>query len=163
MLFWDVQFDTLEVERDSDFILPRILEFGRLQDVGWLVATYGFEHIHQFLRDRGHPELLSRVRRAPIAESPAQLNGNNEGSGVNRYGLVGTVVSAALHARYADRVEDWQLDVDDATRQGAAKGHGNYAWCCCSHTDGDAVGGASAARHAERAREVAYGNRLPGC
>jgi len=43
MLFWDVQFDTLDIESDSDFILPRVLEFGRLQDVGWLVETYGFD------------------------------------------------------------------------------------------------------------------------
>jgi hypothetical protein len=61
MLFWDVQFDALDVVRDSDFILPRILEFGRLRDVGWLVETYGFERIHQFLRDRGHPEVSART------------------------------------------------------------------------------------------------------
>jgi hypothetical protein len=61
MLFWDVDFGALDVERDSDFVLPRVLEFGRLQDVGWLIETYGFDRIRQFLRDQGHPELSART------------------------------------------------------------------------------------------------------
>jgi hypothetical protein len=61
MLFWDVDFDTLDVARDADFVLPRVLEHGRLSDIGWLIQTYGFERIHQFLRDRGHPELSART------------------------------------------------------------------------------------------------------
>ena len=71
MLFWDVHFDALDVQSDSDFILPRILEFGRLKDIGWLVETYGFDRIHQFLRDRGHPELTSPAP-APAARPAAR-------------------------------------------------------------------------------------------
>jgi hypothetical protein len=60
-LFWDVDFEQLESQRDVDFILPRVLEFGRLQDIDWLVREYGTERIHEFLRDRGHPELSPRT------------------------------------------------------------------------------------------------------
>jgi hypothetical protein len=61
LLFWDVDFEALDVSVDADFILPRILEFGRLKDIAWLVEAYGFDRIHQFLRDRGHPELSART------------------------------------------------------------------------------------------------------
>jgi hypothetical protein len=61
LLFWDVDFDALEAERDVDFVLPRILEFGRLSDIHWLVDVYGFDAIHNFLRTRGHPELSART------------------------------------------------------------------------------------------------------
>jgi hypothetical protein len=61
ILFWDVDFEQLESSRDGEFILPRVLEFGRLQDINWLVQEYGAERIHEFLRDRGHPELSPRT------------------------------------------------------------------------------------------------------
>jgi Family of unknown function (DUF6922) len=61
LLFWDVDFEALDVERDAEFILPRVLEQGRLTDIIWLVHRYGFERIHQFLRDRGHVELSVRT------------------------------------------------------------------------------------------------------
>jgi len=60
-LFWDVPYERLDVARDASFILPRVLEFGRLVDVAWLVRRYGLERIHAFLRDSGHPELSRRT------------------------------------------------------------------------------------------------------
>jgi hypothetical protein len=81
LLFWDVDFETLEVARDVDFILPRVLEFGRLEDIAWLVESYGFDRIHEFLRDCGHAELSARTvtfwrnffdaREEPWASPPA--------------------------------------------------------------------------------------------
>lgn len=60
-LFWDVDHDGLELLRDRNFILPRVLEFGRLEDVRWLITAYGMEGIHDFLRTVGHPELSRRT------------------------------------------------------------------------------------------------------
>jgi hypothetical protein len=60
-LFWESAVDALEVERDANYLIPRILEFGRLADVSWVLRTYGKERIHAFLRDVGHPELSPRT------------------------------------------------------------------------------------------------------
>lgn len=62
-LFWETDFDQLEVEAHGDYVLPRILEHGRLVDVQWALATYGWERIHRFLREHGHPELSPRTIR----------------------------------------------------------------------------------------------------
>ncbi|HSN97526.1 MAG TPA: hypothetical protein VLS89_04475 [Candidatus Nanopelagicales bacterium] len=62
-VFWDVDASTLDPRRDADFILPRILEFGGMEEVRWAMKTYGLEGIHRFLRDVGHPELSPRTLR----------------------------------------------------------------------------------------------------
>jgi hypothetical protein len=60
-LFWEANFDELEAERDADFVLPRVLEHGRLVDVQWAIGEYGLPRIHRFFRDKGHPELSRRT------------------------------------------------------------------------------------------------------
>ena len=60
-LFWNVAFGDLDLERDADHIIPKVLEHGRLEDVRWLLAAYAPERIHRFLRDTGHPELSRRT------------------------------------------------------------------------------------------------------
>ncbi len=60
-LFWDVDPSRLDVKRDKDYILARVLEFGRFDDVKWVLSRYGMSGIHEFLRDRGHPELSART------------------------------------------------------------------------------------------------------
>jgi hypothetical protein len=61
-LFWDVDFDAIDVERHAQGIMPRVLERGRLEDVQWLVATYGLERIHEFFRQVWAPEITERTR-----------------------------------------------------------------------------------------------------
>ena len=56
-LFWEVDFDSLDVNGDTDYILARLLEHGRLVDVRWAIRTYGLDRIHRFFREVGHPEL----------------------------------------------------------------------------------------------------------
>jgi hypothetical protein len=51
----------LSAERDLGYILPRILEFGRIVEVRWAIAIYGLERIHRFLKEKGHPELSERT------------------------------------------------------------------------------------------------------
>lgn len=60
-LFPDAEIERLDVERDANGILPRILEHGRLEDVVWALRTYGPERIHAFFREVGHPELSPRT------------------------------------------------------------------------------------------------------
>ena len=60
-VFWDVEPDGLDTAIARDYIIPRILEFGRMAEVRWLIGTYGMEGIHAFLRDVGHPELTQRT------------------------------------------------------------------------------------------------------
>jgi hypothetical protein len=56
-LFWDVDPDEIEVERDARYVTSRVLEHGRLADVRWLVEQYGLEGIRAFFENGGHPEL----------------------------------------------------------------------------------------------------------
>jgi hypothetical protein len=60
-LFWESSFDELEVERDATYVLARVLEHGRLEEVRWAFAAYGIERIRSFFEDVGHPDLSSRT------------------------------------------------------------------------------------------------------
>jgi hypothetical protein len=72
-LFWDIDPEELSLCRDADYVIARILEHGRMDDVRWLLARFGRDRIHSFLRDRGSPELSDRTlgfwRAALHAES----------------------------------------------------------------------------------------------
>jgi hypothetical protein len=54
-LFWNVDFERLDVERDAPHILTRILEYGGIDHVRWAIATYGLERIHAFSEPRVAP------------------------------------------------------------------------------------------------------------
>lgn len=60
-IFWDVDAESLDTTAAADYILPRVLEFGGIAEVRWVLATYGLTGIHRFLRDVGHPELSERT------------------------------------------------------------------------------------------------------
>lgn len=60
-LFWDVDPTTLEVHRDRDFVIPRVIEHGGMAEVRWLIGEVGLDEIHRFLRDVGHTELSART------------------------------------------------------------------------------------------------------
>ncbi len=62
-LFWDIDFDALDVHEHADAILARVLESGRLEDVRLVLSIYGRERIHRFFRDIGHPLITERTRR----------------------------------------------------------------------------------------------------
>ena len=60
-IFWEVDFAHLSARKHADSILARVLEAGRFEDVRWAVATYGWERIHRFFREVGHPEVSQRT------------------------------------------------------------------------------------------------------
>ena len=70
-VIWDVDLSTLDEERNADFIIRRVLEAGRPEQLAWLFRRYGEARIEQVAgRERGlpHPaavawqELLRRRR-----------------------------------------------------------------------------------------------------
>lgn len=60
-LFWDVDLEQLEVERHAEYILSRVLDRGRIDDVSWALQTYGEDRIHAFLCERPRAELSPRT------------------------------------------------------------------------------------------------------
>lgn len=40
-LLWDTTLARVEPRRDAEFLLARVLEFGTLRDVHWLIDFYG--------------------------------------------------------------------------------------------------------------------------
>ena len=61
-LFWNVDVGALDLDRDADSIVARVLERGRLDDVRWLIETYGLDRIRTFFRSAAHPEVSRRTR-----------------------------------------------------------------------------------------------------
>jgi len=61
-LFWNVDVARLDVERDAVAVLGCVLERGRMEDVRWVVRTYGLPRIVRFFEEGGHPEISRRTR-----------------------------------------------------------------------------------------------------
>lgn len=57
----EVDFGCLSAHKHADSILARVLEAGRFEDVGWAVVNYGWERIHRFFGEVGHPEVSPRT------------------------------------------------------------------------------------------------------
>jgi hypothetical protein len=60
-LFWEVDPARVDLKRDADFVIARVVEHGTLSDVKWLVQSYGLARIHAFFRDAGNTELSART------------------------------------------------------------------------------------------------------
>jgi hypothetical protein len=60
-VFWDTDPETIDLAAHHDHVIPRVLEFGGLDEVRWLLAQYGRDAIHAFLRDVGSTELTPRT------------------------------------------------------------------------------------------------------
>ncbi len=61
-LFWDVEPERLDTETNKHYIFARVLEFGRLEDVRWLLARYELSEIHAFFKEVGHTEISEKTR-----------------------------------------------------------------------------------------------------
>lgn len=47
--FWDVAFETIDVEKDVHFIIKRVLDRGTTTDIRWLLKTYSADKIRDVL------------------------------------------------------------------------------------------------------------------
>lgn len=54
---------SVDLARDADYVIARVVEHGALADVKWVVRRYGLARIHAFFRDAAHPEISGRTRR----------------------------------------------------------------------------------------------------
>ena len=51
--FQDYDVSRLDITRDANLIIQRVLEFGTWEEIRWLFETYGSNRIRSFLRERG--------------------------------------------------------------------------------------------------------------
>ena len=61
-LFWDVDPNAIDLQRDTRYVLGRVLERGRLADVRWAISVFGLEAVRLFFRAGDHPEISRRTR-----------------------------------------------------------------------------------------------------
>jgi hypothetical protein len=61
--FQDVEFESLDPERNAPTIMERTLADGNVEEIRWLFARYGKERIMAWVRERG-ARRLPRDRRA---------------------------------------------------------------------------------------------------
>lgn len=56
--FWDVNFDKLDINKNSFLLIKRVLDRGNTSDIKWLIKIYGQEKIKDVLtttRDLSRP------------------------------------------------------------------------------------------------------------
>lgn len=51
-LFWDVRKDELDLKLHRFFIIARIVDFGDMEDVKWMLETYSKEEIVEVIKNR---------------------------------------------------------------------------------------------------------------
>ena len=71
-LFWDVDPDTIDVDRHRDYVLERVMTDGDWFAMRWLIDRTERAHLAEFLQRRGHV-LTPRDRAfwSLIAEVPS--------------------------------------------------------------------------------------------
>lgn len=62
-LFPEIEIARIDVRRDANLVLTRVLERGRMADVEWCIRRYGLEGIRSFFRQAAHPEISERTTR----------------------------------------------------------------------------------------------------
>ncbi len=49
-LFWDVRKDDVDIDRHRSYIIRRIMDFGNMDDVKWMLETYSQDQIVEVVR-----------------------------------------------------------------------------------------------------------------
>lgn len=62
-LFPDIDTARIDVSRDVNLVLGRVLERGRMIDVEWCMRRYGLDGIRAFFREAARPEISERTAR----------------------------------------------------------------------------------------------------
>lgn len=47
--FWDTEVGQVDVDKNSHYIIERVLEWGRTEDIKWLIGQYGMSEIKKVL------------------------------------------------------------------------------------------------------------------
>lgn len=61
-LFWDTDWQTIDVDRHRSFILDRVLEYGSIDAVRWAEQVYGLNTIGRYFQQRGRRVLSAKTR-----------------------------------------------------------------------------------------------------
>lgn len=59
--FQEYRVEDLDLVRNADLIIGRVLEFGNRAELRWLFVTYGAERIRDFVCRRGYRKLSKRT------------------------------------------------------------------------------------------------------
>lgn len=51
-LFWDVDKETIDIEKHSSYIISRIMDYGNCRDIRWMRQTYTDEKIKEVVCKR---------------------------------------------------------------------------------------------------------------
>ena len=78
-LFWDVNKDDLDMEKHSQYIIKRVLEYGMLQDWNIVKQYYGLGRIVEIAK--GFRELEPRALAYLSAISQTPINGRIHNTG----------------------------------------------------------------------------------
>jgi len=46
-LFWDTNPNKIDLQKNARYVIERVLEFGHLDEIGWLFKTYPKDEIRQ--------------------------------------------------------------------------------------------------------------------
>lgn len=65
-LFWDVDPKTIDAEKNAVYVIERILDFGRAEEVGWMAAYYPKELIQKVVRTSRVLQRKSRALWEPV-------------------------------------------------------------------------------------------------
>jgi hypothetical protein len=84
--FQEYDIAQLDLTRDANLIIQRVLEFGTWDEIRWLFVTYGSKRIRLFLRERGQRLLrpitfnywrklmgIRRWKKSPFSTSKGEL------------------------------------------------------------------------------------------
>lgn len=58
--FQEYEFERLDLERDGDLIIERLLALGNRDEVSWLLRYYGRDNVRQWLSESGTQRLPRR-------------------------------------------------------------------------------------------------------
>jgi len=61
--FQEYTFEKLNLERDDDLVIERLLAYGNRAEVGWLLGQYGQRHVRSWLTESGRRRLPHRRYR----------------------------------------------------------------------------------------------------
>lgn len=59
--FWDCDPEQLDIDRNADQILTRLLDYGDLAAARWALRTYGEDRVRRYLLSRGRKTLSRKA------------------------------------------------------------------------------------------------------
>ena len=68
--FWDIDFSSLDTQTHPDYIIERILEFGDIKDLNWMMRNYPIDWIRRTICNTRGLTLKSAIFWAIVLDIP---------------------------------------------------------------------------------------------